>query len=53
MNPISEDLYEKLISNKAKNIRKNWSNLPFSQSQCGKLVTSNLGLIENKSNKNT
>ena len=46
MNSINEDLYKKILNNKTKDIYKRWHELPFSQSECGKLVRSNFRKVK-------
>ena len=46
MKSISEDTSQQILNMRVRNIQKNWLNLPFCQSQCGKIVTSNF--IEGK-----
>ena len=35
------NINQKILNMRVKNIQKKWLNLPFCQSQCGKIVTSN------------
>ena len=48
MNQSTEYHYKKLLNNYSKEIYKKWQQLPFGQSECGKLVRSNFRNVKNK-----
>ena len=50
MKYIPEDINQQILNMRVRKIQKNWFNLPFCQSQCGKIVTSNFELKKKEIN---